>query len=179
MWKFFCPSNIDRLKRSRLRLPSKLHLLASAMLILGLPILRFPMVAQAQDAAIFENVTLSPGFSPDPTEIRGIGGGSVAAKDVAEQSDTPTGSCVGYMDAQPDHTLNLKAFFSYLNVQIQSKSDTTIVVRGPGGTWCNDDAQEKDAGISGEWLPGTYQVWVGSYGKDQTVPYTIRITQTR
>ena len=83
------------------------------------------------------------------------------------------------MNSQPNHSLNLKAFFNYLKVQVLSSEDTTIVVRGPGGTWCNDDFQNRSAGIDGEWLPGTYQIWVGAYRPDQTVPYTLRITEVR
>lgn len=139
----------------------------------------FHSSAQAQSSSIFENATLSPSFSPNPKELRGISGGSVPAKEVARQADTPTGSCVGFMDAEPDHTLELKAFFSYLSIQVQSPEDTTIVVRGPGGTWCNDDLKNKNAGIEGQWLQGTYQIWVGTYGKDKATPYLLQISQSR
>lgn len=133
----------------------------------------------AANAQIFDNVTLSAGFSPDPTELRGVSGGTVPAKQVAEQAETPTGACVGFVDAEPDHTVTLKSYFDYLRLQIDSPDDTTLVVRGPGGTWCNDDFQDKNAGVEGQWLAGTYQVWVGSYVKDRAIPYTLRISATR
>lgn len=136
-------------------------------------------MVQAQSPPMFENVTLSPKFSPDPTEVRGISGGSVSAREVAGQADTPTGGCLGFVDAQPNHTIELKAFFNYLSLQVQSPEDTTIVVKGPGGTWCNDDFQDKNAGLDGQWLAGTYQVWVGNYKKEKATPYTLRITEKR
>jgi hypothetical protein len=134
---------------------------------------------QAQSPPMFENVTLSPKFSPDPTEVRGISGGSAPAKEIADQAETPTGGCLGFMEPQPNHTLDLKAHFNYLKLQVQSAVDTTIVVKGPGGTWCNDDFQDKNAGMEGEWLPGVYQVWIGTYGKDNATPYIMQITEIR
>ena len=133
--------------------------------------------AQAQSTA--ENATLSPGFSPDPKQLKGTGGGAISARDIAGRADTPTGGCSGFVAAQPEHILELKAFFKYLAVLVQSLEDTTIVVKGPGGTWCNDDYDGKNAGVSGQWLPGTYQVWVGSFKKGNALPHTLRITETR
>lgn len=139
----------------------------------------FPVSAQAQSPPMFQNATLSPKFSPDPTDLKGITGGSVAAKEAAGRADSPTGGCLGFMDAAPNHTIELKAAFKYLKIQTQSSEDTTIVIKGPGGVWCNDDLQDKNAGIEGEWLAGSYQVWVGTYNKDKATPYTLRITEAR
>jgi hypothetical protein len=83
------------------------------------------------------------------------------------------------VDETPDHTIKLNSNFDYLKLQVQSPQDTTIVVKGPGGTWCNDDVNGKNPGISGEWLPGNYQVWVGSYEKDKYFPYTLQITEVK
>lgn len=132
---------------------------------------------QAQKPPIFENVTLSPRFSPDPTIIRGISGGSVPAKTISGRADTATGPCVGFMDEKPDHVLVLTAFFNYLSIVVDSPDDTTIVVSGPGGTWCNDDYQGKNPGIAGQWLPGTYKIWIGSYDKTKFHPYIIKLTE--
>ncbi|PPS44120.1 hypothetical protein [Chroococcidiopsis sp. TS-821] len=137
--------------------------------------LRTPKV-QAQSAPLFENVTIERDFS-SPLTLRGISGGSVPAQKVAGRSETVNGPCVGFVDVEPDHTLVLKDFFKYLRLQIQSPQDTTIIVRGPGGTWCNDDAEGKNPGIGGEWLAGSYDVWVGSFERDKYYPYILRITQ--
>jgi len=137
-------------------------------------------LAQAQPAQsqqIFENVTIGSKFSPDPMTIKGISGGSVAARSVAGRAETPTGPCVGFVDQPPDHTIVLTSFFNYLSLQVESPEDTTLVISGPGGSWCNDDLQGKNPGIAGQWLAGTYKVWVGSYDKSNYQPYIIRMSE--
>lgn len=138
-----------------------------------------PVQAQPASPPIFENVSIGSNFSPNPLTVRGISGGSVPADKVAGRAETVNGPCVGFVDAQADHTLVLKDFFKYLSLQVQSPEDTTIIVRGPGGSWCNDDSQGKNAGITGEWLAGTYNVWVGSFDKTKSPPYILRITESR
>lgn len=130
-------------------------------------------------ATIFEDVTLSPSFAPDPTTVRGISGGATAANELVGRVETTTGPCNGFVDAAPDHTIVLTEFFGYLSLQVQSPEDTTLIVRGPGGTWCNDDFSGPNPGIAGQWLSGTYEIWVGSYAQDTYHPYVIRLTETR
>jgi hypothetical protein len=135
-----------------------------------------PAIAQ-NPATIFENPTLSPSFTPDPTMVRGISGGEVSASQITGKAETATGPCNGFVDTPPDHTIVLTQYFNYLSLQVQSTDDTTLVIRGPGGTWCNDDYSGKNPGIAGKWLSGTYQIWVGSYQKDKYFPYVMRITE--
>ncbi len=137
--------------------------------------------AQAQPASppIFENVTIGRNFSPNPLTVRGISGGSVPGKNVAGRAETANGPCVGFVDEQPDHTVVLKDFFNYLSLQVQSPEDTTMIVSGPGGSWCNDDSEGKNPGIAGQWLAGTYNVWVGSFDQTKSHPYILRITESR
>jgi hypothetical protein len=126
---------------------------------------------------IFEDITLSPNFAPDPQTVRGIGGGSIPMKNVAQTDNTPTGACTGFVDQQPDHQVVLSSFFNYLKIEVQSPEDTTILIKGPGGTWCNDDYQGKNPGVAGQWLPGNYGIWVGSYKQQESYPYVIRFTE--
>lgn len=137
--------------------------------------------AQAQDSqpSTFDSAIIRPKFAPDPILLKGVTGGQSLARSVAGTAETETGACLGYMSQQPYHRLELKARFRYLSIVATSSTDTTMVIQGPGGTWCNDDYDGKDAGISGEWLPGAYNVWVGSYKKDQVVPYRLKISETR
>ncbi|MBP0018087.1 MAG: hypothetical protein J7647_11075 [Cyanobacteria bacterium SBLK] len=140
---------------------------------------KFPAFAQSSPP-IFESPIISPFTTPNTPNtllIRGISGGEIAARNVADRVDTPTGPCVGFVDREPDHIVTLTGFFNFLNIQVRSSADTTIVVSGPGGTWCNDDYQDKNPGIGGQWLEGQYQIWVGSYEKNQYHPYTIQITR--
>jgi hypothetical protein len=140
------------------------------------PTLTSPISPTPTPSTIFESVTLSPAFSPDPATVRGISGGPKAASEVTGRADTATGPCNGFVDEQPDHTITLTEFFNYLRLQVQSSEDTTLVIRGPGGTWCNDDYSGKNPGMAGQWLSGTYQVWIGSYDQNGYHPYVIRMT---
>ena len=153
--------------------------MAIATIANGLFIASSVQAQSTQPQPIFENVTIRPNFSPDPLTIRGISGGSVAATQIGGRSETPTGPCVGFVDQQPDHTIELKAFFNYLSLQVQSPEDTTMVITGPGGTWCSDDSQGKNPGIAGQWRAGLYQVWIGSYEQDNYHPYIIRISEVQ
>ncbi|MBD2345840.1 hypothetical protein [Anabaena subtropica] len=136
--------------------------------------------SNAQEAPpIFGDVTIGQKFSPDPLVVRGMSGGSVAGNRVAGRIETPTGPCTGFIDETPDHTIKLTSNFDYLKLQVQAPQDTTIIVKGPGGTWCNDDLDGKNPGISGEWLSGNYEVWIGSYEKGKYFPYTLKITEVK
>lgn len=135
--------------------------------------------AQETPPPIFEDLTIKRPLSKDPLTVRGMSGGKIPGKQIAERTDTPTGACSGFMDREPDHTLKLKNKFDYMKLVIESPEDTTLIVKGPGGTWCNDEFEEKNPGIVGEWLPGDYQLWVGSYKQENYFPYTLKITEIK
>jgi hypothetical protein len=128
---------------------------------------------------LFGDVTIDRNFSPDPLIVRGVSGGSISGRELAGKLETPTGPCVGYFDEQANHTLELTAKFNYLKLLVDSPDDTTLIVKGPGGTWCNDDFEGKNPGIVGEWLPGFYSIWIGSFKKERYVPYSLKITQDK
>ncbi|MEA5579927.1 hypothetical protein VB620_01065 [Nodularia harveyana UHCC-0300] len=137
-------------------------------------------VANGQETPpIFGDITINQKFSPDPLTVRGMSGGSVTGREVAGRAKTPTGPCTGFVDQTPAHTLHLTSGFEYLKLLIESPQDTTIMIKGPGGTWCNDDFEDKNPGMVGEWLPGIYEIWVGSYEKDKYFPYTLHITEVQ
>lgn len=137
-------------------------------------------LAQAQTAPpIFGDITIGRKFSPDPMTVRGMSGGSIPAREIAKRVESPTGPCTGFVDEAPGHTLQLSSKFDYLKLRIDSPADTTLIVSGPGGTWCNDEFDGQNPGIAGEWLPGIYQVWVGSYKQGKYLPYTLQITEVR
>jgi hypothetical protein len=133
---------------------------------------------QAQPSDL-ENITIGPRFSPNPLEIRGVGGGSVSVKEIAGVPESPTGSCTGFTSTKPNHTLVLTSFFDSLSLQVQSAEDTALAIKGPGGVWCNDDYQGKDPGVAGQWLPGTYRIWIASYAKNRRPAYVLRINESR
>ncbi|MFM7408433.1 MAG: hypothetical protein ACKO3K_17705 [Cuspidothrix sp.] len=141
----------------------------------------FNTVANAQTVSpIFGDVTIQHPFSPDPLTVRGMSGGSISADTVAGKKETaPTGPCKGFVDQDPDHTLKLTSKFDYLKLVVDSPADTTMIIKGPGGVWCNDDFDGKNPGIVGEWLLGTYQIWIGSYKEKEYLPYTLKITEVK
>lgn len=133
-------------------------------------------IIPSSETTIFEDVTLSPSFAI-PTTVRGISGGTIAASELLGRGETETGACAGFIDQQPDHRMTLTQFFNFLSLQVQSTDDTSLVIRGPGGTWCNDDFSGKNPGMAGQWLSGTYEIWVGSPRQDAFFPYVIRFSE--
>jgi len=169
-------------KRNYMRLRTKaeglmLSTIASLFLV-SLSALLTPLT-QAQTPSNSSTITLSPGFSPNPTELGGTVNGTTSLKEIVGQSDSPTGQCTGFADTRPDLTIVLTDFFNSLSLLVTSSDDTALAVKGPGGIWCNDDFQGKNPGISGQWLPGIYKIWVSSYSKDHHPAYTVQITENR
>jgi hypothetical protein len=133
--------------------------------------------AESAPSAIFQNVSIGRNFNPDPLVVNGVSGGFMDAKKIAGTPGTVTGPCTGYIDENPNHTIELTNKFDYLKLTVDSIEDTTLVIVGPGGAWCNDEFNgSKNPGIIGEWLPGNYKIWVGSYQKSKYLPYTLKIT---
>ena len=134
---------------------------------------------QAQSPQSLDIVTIGPRFSPNPLEVKGFAGGDMPVKDVVGHAKTPTGECVGYANGKPNTTIELTDFFESLSIIAQSAEDTALAIQGPGGLWCNDDYQGKNPGVSGQWLPGTYKIWVSSYAPNRSPAYVLRITEKR
>lgn len=136
-----------------------------------------PDSSDVSDIFLFQDLTLSSGFTPDPQYLRGIAGGTEAAANIAGIDRTPTGRCIGMINTLPSHRIYLQDFFESLRLRVLSEDDTTIMIRGPGGTWCNDDYDGRNAGIAGQWLAGTYEIWVGSYDQTTFSPYELEFSE--
>ena len=158
--------------------PAK-NILSLGILVLFTGIVKTsPVLSQyTQSTPIFEDVNLYPKSNQNRIIIRGLSGGPISAKETTGRENTKTGPCVGFIDRQPDHRLVLNGFFKSLKLEVKSSEDTTLIVRGPGGSWCNDDFEGKNPGIRGQWFSGTYEVWVGSYQRNKYYPYIIKITK--
>ncbi len=136
-----------------------------------------PVLSQdLQLTPIFEDVNLYPKSPQNRMIIRGLSGGPISAKETTGRENTVTGPCVGFIDKEPDHRLILNGFFEFLKLEVKSSEDTTLVIRGPGGSWCNDDFEGKNPGIIGQWFSGTYEIWIGSYQRNKYYPYVIKIS---
>ncbi|NET55911.1 MAG: hypothetical protein F6K47_06995 [Symploca sp. SIO2E6] len=178
---------------------SKYFTRGSLMIASGLLIAILAPTQPVRSQAIFENLTIEPGFSPDPMQVKGFSGGCLPIGIIIEEqsnhslrddclptddhitgiAETPTGPCVGFFDQQPDHIVELTTFFDYLSLKVKSPGDTTLAITGPGGTWCSDDSQDKNPVVAGQWLPGIYRIWVGSYERNQYYPYIIQLSQVK
>ena len=124
---------------------------------------------------IVKNITLDGQINPNPMMIEGMSGGSIPASEVVNTKETSTGLCEGLVEQQPDHILVLKTFFEFLKIEVASSTDTTILVAGPGGVWCNDDYNNDNPALEGQWQAGKYHIWVGSY-EETPNSYQIKIT---
>lgn len=146
--------------------------IAAAVLLAIVPL-------QAQPTQNLDVVTIGPRFSPNPLDVQGVAGGDMSLKEIVNLAKTPTGECVGYTQTKPNQTIELTDFFESLSLVVQSSEDTALAIQGPGGVWCNDDYQGKNPGVSGQWLAGTYKIWVSSYAKNRAPAYVLRITEKR
>lgn len=135
-------------------------------------------VVLSSGVLIFEDITLTPNFTPNPAVVRGFSGGDLTAEEIAGRAETATGVCTGFVDAEPDHRMTLTSPFQLLSLRIQSTDDTTLIIRGPGGVWCNDTYTDWNPGIAGQWLSGTYEIWVGSYIEGMYNPYVLEFSET-
>ena len=135
-----------------------------------------PTIAAVTLIATDDALTLAQGFIPNPTILEGTGGGNRSAQEVVNTEHTTTGPCLGFISVTPHEEVTLEDRFSNLEMLVQSDLDTTLVVSGPGGIWCNDDSQGQNPAIAGEWLPGLYQVWIGAYSASEAPVYELRIS---
>jgi hypothetical protein len=123
-----------------------------------------------------KQIALDRQLISNPFTVEGVGGGNVAASQIAKTQTTATGYCEGFVDRRPNHILTLNSFFEFLKIEVESIADTTILIQGPGGVWCNDDFNNANPTIEGQWQPGTYKIWIGSYHQNIDRDYRIKIT---
>ncbi len=112
----------------------------------------------------------SPG---SPIELRGTAGGSDRA---TRLGSTAWGMCRGWIPREPQHEITLTRDASSMQLAVRAPSDTTLVVRGPDGLRCQDDANGFDPAIAGAWSSGVYQVWVGAYEEGAAVDYVLTVS---
>ena len=123
--------------------------------------------------SLYGSVTIAPELG-GPVQLSGTAGGDIRATRFGNTSD---GFCTGWIDATPNHVVTLEQPFEDLSFIVNAPSDTTLVVLGPNGTRCNDDASEDghDPMIRGAWVAGDYRVYVGSYEEGQRIRYSLTL----
>ncbi len=123
----------------------------------------------AASAGQYGNFTLGAGFMPDPQTGRGETGGRVDAS-------TYGAHCTGMIDTSPDHRLTITSTVG-LRISVESTTDSSLVIRGPGKVLCDDDSGGAlDAAVVDTFRPGEYEIYVGHLGNSGS--YTLSITET-
>jgi len=122
----------------------------------------------------FGSISLSAGFTPDPTRVDMVAGGSV---DISRQG---LGSdCYGYATSISDYRVYWSGRSELLRFYFASGGDTTMVVRTPNGDWlCNDDYHNADPEIRISYpASGQYDIWIGTYSAGTTINGTLYISE--
>ncbi|UJB68425.1 hypothetical protein HRE53_18015 [Acaryochloris sp. 'Moss Beach'] len=128
--------------------------------------------------ANFASLSLSPGFSSKT--VKGYAKGAIALHRVVGERDMQRNMCLGYGSPSPDHVLVLTKKVNKLRLQVNSRRDTTLLIKGPKNRlYCLDDsAQGKDAGWIADQLPaGKYSIWVGAFERGQQFRYTVTVDE--
>ena len=113
----------------------------------------------AQVEPMFETVTLSTGFLPDPHSVPLIAGG-------VNPANHASAACNGYINMErPDVRLNYTAGALPMNIYGVSDEDITLAVQLPSGQWlCNDDAHGLNPAVAvSPAQSGSYDIWVGTF----------------
>jgi hypothetical protein len=122
----------------------------------------------------FGEVTLRSGFTGDPHTIALQAGGDLNAQSISS-------GCSGFITSAPDVRLNFTGGDLPLILSVAARSDTTLVVNGPDGSWYCDD----DGGVSGtnpavrfnSPRTGRYEIWVGTYSAGNAQPARLHISE--
>ena len=138
--------------------------------------LAFAGAASAQDYNATPNygdITLAPGFTPDPYLVSLRAGGDMSASSAGS-------GCSGYITRAPDYRLNWSGKGSLnLKISVLSKADTTLVVNGPNGEWyCDDDTgEDNNPLVTLGSQAGRYEIWVGTYSSGSPAPAVLSISE--
>jgi hypothetical protein len=125
------------------------------------------------------SVALARNFRPDPVKFQGRTNGSVSLASLSGQAN-----CRGFASEQPNHAINLTANFPLIDFLVYTRNvndDTTMMIKGPNGlVMCADDEyQGRNPQLSRRLPEGTYQIWVGSRSANQSINYTLSLSEIR
>jgi hypothetical protein len=130
-------------------------------------------------------------FSEGMTSLsqQGITGGNIDTENLGD-------GCFGLVGDSPGHRLTLDSQLN-LNVQIVALNsalednngdglsdpdpllDTTLVITGPGGPYCNDDANGLNPSLNLILEAGQYDLFVGTFTEEEEpVNYTLTVTES-
>lgn len=112
-------------------------------------------------------VQIAPDFQPDPLVVSGTSGG-------AQNSNC------GNIGATPSQVIQVTQPLPYLQLQVKSAGQPTLLIEGPGGRFCvlADRFSDGNAQIAGFWQPGRYSLYIGERSQARH-PYTLSISQRK
>jgi len=128
-----------------------------------------------QSDPLDQALTLSAGFSPDPTTVDLEAGGPVVAAAATEAA-----GCFGRISEVANVHLDYSADAWPLILSVESEGDTTLIVRTPFGEWvCDDDSGEglNPSITFDEPGSGTYAIWVGTILSDEIAAATLYVSE--
>jgi hypothetical protein len=119
-------------------------------------------------------IPLATGFMPDPVTASGVSGGPVQAQMV-------NSSCRGYIPMHAQQRVMLQTPMAFFRVWVNSAADTTLLVRAPNGQiFCADDTWGTNPGVDIQGaIPGSYEIFIGSYSPGNSQPYTVGFSEMR
>lgn len=147
---------------SLVRRASRAMSLCLVVLSLGLAA---PALAQPSPPAGTESITVSPGTLTSWYVTRTRAGGP---QDITSYGESAAGPCRGFIPTTPQVRLVVTADNTDLVLRGRSRRDITLLVSGPDGTFCNDDAVGTNPVMARRFSAGTYDVYVGTYEAGQT-----------
>ena len=122
----------------------------------------------------YGTINLRSGFAPDPHVTNLRSGGSVDASTVGA-------NCRGFISGAPDVRLVFSSGSLPLIISANSRSDTTLVVNAPDGSWyCDDDSGSRGLNPALRFdrpQSGRYEIWVGTYGSASTPAAQLHISE--
>jgi hypothetical protein len=129
-----------------------------------------PVLAQTQ--------ALARNFRPDPIELSGTAGGNKSIPSLAGMQ----GRCRGFANQQPNHVVQLTEDFPLIDLLVHTRdinSDLTLLVKGDNGlVICADDEYRgRNPQITRRLNQGNYQIWVGNGNANQSISYTLSISE--
>ncbi len=114
---------------------------------------------------------VSPRFSPDPQVYSGKAGGDQPLQSITSKAN---GQCQGLADQTPNHSLTVLKNFGFLSLKVSGDRDLYLLVKGPDGDYCRSG---KNAELSGAWVAGKYDIWIGTANGDRAT-YQLSISET-
>lgn len=130
--------------------------------------------------ALYGDIRLRAGFTPDPHTAFGTAGGNVSLV----SSRAASAGCQGWASTAPDFKLYWSGSSADLSIFFTAENegdDTVLVVNTPNGQWiCNDDAHDFTLNpqlILSAFGEGRYDIWIATYHEGAFVRGTLTVTE--